>query len=81
MELLEAKTVRVNIDRTNCYATPLLRIHKCPNLQAPKESVMPLLPQTERHLVRIPELAKTYASEIEKLVQAGYVVKLTPEQI
>ncbi|KAM7011924.1 uncharacterized protein LKV04_021781 [Tautogolabrus adspersus] len=81
MGMMEAKTVRVNIDGTERYATPLLRMPNSPKLQAGKESVMPLLRHTERHLAKKPELAVVYTKEIDKLVQAGYVHKLTADQI
>lgn len=42
---------------------------------------MPLLHHTEHHLVKNPAQAQTYIKEIDKLVQAGYVSKLTSEQI
>lgn len=81
MELLEAKTVRVMMDGTERYATPLLRTQNAPTLKTSKESVMPLLRQTEHCLVKNPAQAQTYIKEIDKLVQAGYVSKLTSEQI
>ncbi len=81
MEMLEAKTTRVNIDGTERYTTPLLHVPDSSKLQVAKESVMPLLRHTERHLAKNPDLAAVYSNEIEKLVQAGYVNKLTTEQI
>ena len=53
MKALEAKTVRVKMDGTKRYATPLPRIHNVPNLQAPMESAILLLRQTEHHLVKV----------------------------
>lgn len=81
MKLLEAKTVRVMMDGIERYATPLLCTQNAPTLKASKESVMLLLHQTEHCLVKIPAQAQTYIKEIDKLVQAGYVSKLTSEQI
>ncbi len=38
---------------------------------------MPLLCQTERNLAKNPKLAQTYTQEIEKLLQAEYVVSVS----
>jgi len=76
VELLERKTVRVEIDGVNRYATPLLRVKDMPELRAPKEAVLSHLRATERRLIKNPEQANAYTAEISKLEQAGYVSKL-----
>ncbi|XP_040920966.1 uncharacterized protein LOC121200005 [Toxotes jaculatrix] len=63
MELLETKTIRINVDGIEHYATPLLRAKNAPKLQAPKESVMPLLRSAERQLQKKPELVEIYNKE------------------
>lgn len=52
MTLLEAKTIRVNTDGTKHDATLFLLTHNGPHQQAPKESVITLLHQTEHPLVK-----------------------------
>lgn len=47
MDLLKAKTIRVNTDGTERNATPLLRRKAAPELNAPLQSVMPLLRRSE----------------------------------
>lgn len=81
MELLEKKTIRVKVDGIERYATPLLRMENAPKLNAPKESVMPLLRRAERQLVKRPQLAVIYNKEIDKLVQAGYIAKLSNDEV
>lgn len=51
------------------------------NSISPKKSVMPLLHQAERQLQKKPQLAKIYNTEVDKLVQAGYIAKLNDDQV
>ncbi|KAL0169529.1 hypothetical protein M9458_034125 [Cirrhinus mrigala] len=81
IQLLQENTVRVEIDGVQRYATPLLRVKNMPCLYAPKEAVLPQLRGIEKRLERDPELAAAYQEELTKLVQAGYVVKLSQEQV
>lgn len=53
MDLLNAHTIRVTVDETKRYATPLLRKKPASMLSVPAESVMPLLHQSERKLEKI----------------------------
>ncbi|KAK7891694.1 hypothetical protein WMY93_023657 [Mugilogobius chulae] len=78
LDLLETHTARQDIDGINRYATPLLRVSQMPQLQAPKESVLPQLRSTEKRLSKSPEQASAYIAEIQRLVEAGYVVELEP---
>ena len=78
VEILGKGTVRVNVDGTNRYATPLLRVHDMPILQAPYEAVLWQLKSTERRLGKLPEQAAAYRAEKNRLVTLGYVVKLEP---
>ena len=77
---LDAKTVRTEVDGVRRYATPLLRHAAMPLLQAPKESVMALLRSTERRLLKYPERAAIYRTEMEKLIEAGAVQEVTREE-
>ena len=79
--LLEEKTTRVEIAGVLHYATPLLRKADMPLLHAPKDAVMPNLRSTERRLAKDPERAKSYNIEIQKLVDAGSITKLSPEEV
>ncbi|XP_029972685.1 uncharacterized protein LOC115406662 isoform X2 [Salarias fasciatus] len=77
--LLDARTVRTEVNGIRRYATPLLRHTAMPSLQAPKESVMALLRSTERRLLKDPERAATYQAEMQKLIDAGLVEEITPD--
>lgn len=77
--LLEAKTVRTNVDGILRYATPLLRHPSMPPLHSPKESVMPMLRSTERRLLKDPKLADAYKMEMQKLIETGAVREVTEE--
>ncbi len=76
IELLDAKTVRVEVDGVKRYATPLLRVKNMPQLKAPKEAVISQLRATEKRLVKNPEQAAAYTAEIHKLEKASYAVKM-----
>ncbi|XP_030609347.1 uncharacterized protein LOC115796997 [Archocentrus centrarchus] len=81
VHLLETKTVRVNVDGIQRYATPLLRVKDMPQLKAPKEAVLASLRSTERRLRRDPDKAAAYCAEIDKLEKAGYAVKVPEEEL
>ncbi|XP_073669326.1 uncharacterized protein [Paramisgurnus dabryanus] len=74
---LETQTIRIPVDDVLRYATPLLRADPWPPLKAPKEAVMSRLRSCERRLLQNPSQAETYTREIQKLVDVGYVKKLT----
>lgn len=57
LDLLEAKTLHVEVGGVQRYATPLLRVKQMPRLQAPKEAVLANLRSTERRLQKNPEQA------------------------
>lgn len=78
MKLLEAKTIRVDDNGLRYYATPLLRVPNFPQLQAPKEAVLPQLCSTEKRLAKTPELTSAYIVEIQRFENAGYVASLEP---
>nr|XP_055047823.1 uncharacterized protein LOC129433267 [Misgurnus anguillicaudatus] len=80
LKVLETKTKRVEVDGVYRYATPLLRMKEAKVLNTGPESVMALLRATERRLQQNTELAEVYNNEIQKLENAGYAVKLTPEE-
>lgn len=52
-----------------------------PLFRAPKEAVMPSLRSTERRLAKDPARAQAYCAEVQKLVVAGSVKKLSPDMI
>lgn len=78
IDLLDAKTVRMNIEGVNRYATPLLHVPAMPQLSAPKESVLSQLRRTERRLAKSPEQAAAYIAEMKRLETLRYVVILEP---
>ncbi|XP_057186686.1 uncharacterized protein LOC130552431 [Triplophysa rosa] len=80
IELLEAKTRRIRVDGVLRYATPLLRKRGVPSLRAPKEAVLPSLRSLERRLDRDPRRANEYCAAIHKLVEAGAVRKINPQE-
>ncbi|KAE8281784.1 hypothetical protein D5F01_LYC19167 [Larimichthys crocea] len=77
VRILEEKTIRVEVDGIQRYATPLLWKKNVPPFSTPKESVLGLLHGTEKHLSKNPAKAETYSQEIKKLLDAGYIKKLT----
>ncbi|KAK7930869.1 hypothetical protein WMY93_007264 [Mugilogobius chulae] len=81
LDLLESKTIRLDIGGVQRYATPLLRIADFPQLAAPKESVLYALKRTEKKLSKNPQLKEVYNKEILKLLDAGYIKKLTSAEI
>ncbi|KAL0151955.1 hypothetical protein M9458_052762 [Cirrhinus mrigala] len=81
VELLERKTIRVEVDGVRRYATPLLRVKNMPELKAPKEAVLSQLRATEKRLAKNPQQAAAYTTEIVKLEQAGYVNKLPQDAV
>ncbi len=76
LEVLEAKTRRVQIAGILRYATPLLRKWDVPPLRAPKEAVLPSLRSLERCLAQDPLQAEEYCAAICKLVETGAVKKI-----
>ncbi len=81
IRLLQEKTVRVEVEGTMRYATPLLRRQSMPLLTMPKEAVLPQLRSVEKRLLKNPEQASTYQAEITRLKEAGYVAKLEPTEV
>ncbi|KAK7916727.1 hypothetical protein WMY93_012488 [Mugilogobius chulae] len=81
LELLEQRTVKVEVDGVTRYATPLLRRKASPSLWASKNTLLPQLRSTERRLAKDPALADTYCQEIQKLEQSGYVTPLPSETV
>lgn len=77
--LLEARTTRRMVDGVFRYATPLLCHAQMPPLNAPKESVMPMLRSIERRLLKDPSQADAYRAEMQKLIQSGAVKEVTHE--
>ncbi|KAL4009372.1 hypothetical protein ACER0C_003224 [Sarotherodon galilaeus] len=78
--MLETKTIRVPVDGVERYATPLLRRSDFPHMCVSPEAVKGLLRSTECKLAKNPDLTLTYSQEIHRLVDSGYVVKLSPDE-
>ncbi|KAK3553790.1 hypothetical protein QTP70_012164 [Hemibagrus guttatus] len=72
-QLLERKTLTLEIEGINRLATPLLRRKDMPLLNGPKESVLPTLCSVERHLLKDPIKAEVYREEMRKLIETGAV--------
>ena len=80
LQILESRTQCVEDNGIRRYATPLLRKQDGTRLHAPMKSVLPVLNRTERYLEKDNEKAKKHNELIQKLVDAGYVEKLTKEE-
>ncbi|XP_073715795.1 uncharacterized protein [Misgurnus anguillicaudatus] len=81
LELLEQRTVKVEVDGVTRYATPLLRRKASLTLWTPKYTLLPQLRSTERRLAKDTALANTYCQEIQKLEQLGYVKPLPSDTV
>ncbi|XP_014876949.1 uncharacterized protein LOC106939156 [Poecilia latipinna] len=81
MNLLETKTQRLKIEGICRYATPLLRKPGAPTLSSSIHSVIAHLRATEKRLKKEPERATIYLTEINKLINAGYVKRLQPMEV
>lgn len=75
--LLEEKTTRIVVKGVQRYATPLLCKEAMPTLCVPKEVVSGYLRNTERRPAKDPRQAEVYRTEIKKLVDVGYVKKIS----
>lgn len=76
VRILEEKTMRVEVEGVQRYATPLLWKISPPPLAAPKEAVMPHLRRTENQLAQSFEKSQAYTSEMNRLLESGYVRKI-----
>lgn len=75
IQLLQDKSVRVEVNGIRRHATPLLRVKGMPCLHAPKEGVLPQLRGIKNRLQRNPDQAAAYQVEIVRLQQADYIKK------
>ena len=66
IDLLDAKTTRVEVNGILRYATPLLRKKDFPLFQAPLDAVMSRLRGLEKRLLTDPESSAVYETEIKK---------------
>ncbi len=73
--------MRIDVNGVQRYATPLLRTKDMPCLHAPKVAVLPQLRGIENRMENKPNQASAYQEEMNRLQQAGYITKLTPEQV
>ncbi|KAL7830010.1 hypothetical protein SRHO_G00311370 [Serrasalmus rhombeus] len=76
IEMLETKTVRIEVEGMYRYATPLLRKRDIPLLCSSEAAVLPRLRSLERKLAKDPQSAAAYRAEIQKLLLSGSVMKL-----
>lgn len=79
LALIEARTIRTDVDGILRYATPLLCHTGMPPLSVPRRSVMALPHSTERCLLRKPEQVDAYKSDMHELIEAGVVREVTLE--
>ncbi|XP_016393730.1 uncharacterized protein LOC107728153 [Sinocyclocheilus rhinocerous] len=77
LQLLDRKTLTLEMEGINRLATPLLRRKDMPSLNAPKESVLPTLRSVERRLLKEPVKAELYKEEMRKLIETGAVRKVS----
>ncbi|CAI5672528.1 unnamed protein product, partial [Oreochromis niloticus] len=80
IQRLEERTIRITVDGVNRYATPLLWKKNLPPRCATPEAVLAQLRGTEKRLAREPQKAAAYFREIQKLLQAGFVTAVAPEE-
>lgn len=72
---MKKKTTHVEVDGVLCHATPLVRKKDMRHFHANKDVVMSSLRSTKRWWAKVPEQIKAYNAEIQKLVQASFVLK------
>ncbi|KAL0153282.1 hypothetical protein M9458_051409 [Cirrhinus mrigala] len=77
LQLLDQKTLILDMEGIHRLATPLLRRKDMPLLKAPKESVLPTLRSVERRLLKDPLKAEVYEEEMRKLIKTGAVREVT----
>ncbi len=73
LQLLDRKTLSLEIEGVRRLATPLLRHKDIPWLNATRDSVLPNLRSVERRLLKDPEKAETYQAEMSRLLETGAV--------
>ncbi len=76
LQLLDRKTLTLEIEGVRRLATPLLRHKDIPLLNATRDSVLPNLRSVERRLLKDPEKAETYQAEMSRLLETGAVSSL-----
>ncbi|KAL7834760.1 hypothetical protein SRHO_G00290070 [Serrasalmus rhombeus] len=74
MEMLDTKTVCIEVEGMYRYAMPLLRKRDIPLLRSSEAAVLPRLRSLERKLTRDPQSAVAYSAEIQKLLLSGLVM-------
>ncbi len=79
LKILEAKTIRTEVNGILRLAIPLLQQKDMPQLHAPKVSVMHNLRSIEKLLFKDPLKAETYRAEMVKLKQTGAVQEVNKE--
>ncbi|KAI2661983.1 ORF V: Enzymatic polyprotein [Labeo rohita] len=80
LQLLDCKTLTLEMEGVHRLATPLLRHKDMPLLKAPRESVLSNLRSVERRLLKDPERAETYQAEMRRLLEAG-AVRVVPDPV
>ncbi len=77
LQLLDRKTLILEMEGIHRLTTPLLRRKDMPLLSAPKESVLPTLRSVGRHLLKDPVKAEVCEEEMKELIETGAVRELT----
>ncbi len=73
LQLLDRKTLTLEIEGVLRLATPLLHHKDMPLLNAMRDSVLPNLRSVERRLLKDPEKTETYQAEMSRLLETGAV--------
>ncbi len=73
LQILDRKTLTLEIEGVLRLATPLLRHKDMPLLNAMRDSVLPNLRSVERRLLKDPEKTETYQAEMSRLLETGAV--------
>ncbi len=76
LQLLDRKTLTLEIEGVRRLATPLLQHKDMPLLNATRDSALPNLRSVERRLLKDPEKAETYQAEMSRLLETGAVCVL-----
>ncbi len=79
LKILEAKTIRTEVNGILRLAILLLHQKDIPQLHAPKVSVMHNLRSIEKRLFKDPLKAETYRAEMVKLKKTGAVQEVNKE--
>ena len=80
LDMLDKRTIRVEVNGVHRYATPLLWDSGQTIPQAPKEAVVHLLTSIKNRLRKDPDGAASYSKEMRRLRDEGYIVPVPQSQ-